>query len=96
MARASVACAIQRIYLAATILTTLCYASRRYAGCMNLLGALRPTAVPIDPLEMASGILTGRVQEQAAIKVVQVQRDMTRTMLNALDLQVGTRLDRRG
>ena len=63
---------------------------------MNLLGALRPTAVPIDPLEMASGLVTGRVQEQAAIKVIQVQRDMTGTMLHALDPHVGTQLDRRG
>jgi len=62
---------------------------------MNLLGALRPTAVPIDPLEMASGLLAGRVQEQAAITVIQVQRDMTRTMLNALDPRIGTRLNRR-
>lgn len=63
---------------------------------MNLLGALRPTAVPIDPLAMATGLVTGRVQEQAAIKAIQVQSDMTRTMLHALDPHVGTRLNRRG
>ncbi|MGH2632626.1 MAG: hypothetical protein ACRDG3_04380 [Tepidiformaceae bacterium] len=63
---------------------------------MNLLGALRPTAVPLDPLGMATTAIPARIGEQAAIKAIQAQTDMTRALFRALDPNVGTRVDHRG
>jgi hypothetical protein len=62
---------------------------------MNLLGALRPTAVPPDLLDTATTLVASRIQQQAAIKAVNVETQMARTVLQVLDPQLGSKLDRR-
>jgi hypothetical protein len=56
---------------------------------MNLLSALAPTSVPIEPIE---GI-QGRVAFTAATKAVQVTHEMAREVVQLLDPNVGRQLD---
>lgn len=56
---------------------------------MNLLNALAPTSIPVDPVE---GI-QGRVAFQAAVKTVKVANEMARKTTELLDPNVGRRLD---
>jgi len=57
--------------------------------CMNLLQALAPTTVSVDPIE---GI-QGRVAFTAAVKAVKVQTEMAKSVVQLLDPNVGRRLD---
>lgn len=59
------------------------------AACMNLLSALAPTSVPVEPIE---GI-QGRVAFTAATKAVQVTHEMAREVVQLLDPNVGRQLD---
>ncbi len=56
---------------------------------MNLLQALAPTTVSVDPIE---GI-QGRVAVTAAVKAVKVQTEMAKSVVQLLDPNVGRRLD---
>ncbi len=56
---------------------------------MNLLQALAPTTVSVDPIE---GI-QGRVAFTAAVKAVKVQTEMAKAVGQLLDPNVGRRLD---
>ncbi|MBK9344424.1 MAG: hypothetical protein IPN07_15650 [Dehalococcoidia bacterium] len=56
---------------------------------MNLLQALAPTTVSVDPIE---GI-QGRVAFTAAVKAVKVQTEMAKSVVQLLDPNVGRRLD---
>lgn len=58
---------------------------------MNLLSALAPTTVPVDPVE---GI-QGRIAFTAAAKAVRVQSEMEKEALPPLDPHIGRRLDAR-
>ena len=58
---------------------------------MNLLSALAPTSVPVEPIE---GI-QGRVAFTAAVKAVKVTHEMASETLRLLDPNVGRRLDAR-
>lgn len=58
---------------------------------MNLLQALAPTTVSVDPIE---GI-QGRVAFTAAVKAVKVQTEMAKSVVQLLDPNVGRRLDAR-
>ena len=55
------------------------------AKCVNLLSALAPTSVSVDPIE---GI-QGRVAFSAAVKAVKVQQEMAREVVQLLDPNVG-------
>jgi hypothetical protein len=57
---------------------------------MNLLTALAPTSVPVDPVE---GI-QGQVAFAAAVKAVKVENEMAKETLRLLDPAVGHKLDR--
>ncbi len=56
---------------------------------MNLLSALAPTSIPVEPIE---GI-QGRVAFTAAAKAVQVTHEMAREVVQLLDPNVGRQLD---
>ncbi|MEO8539807.1 MAG: hypothetical protein ABI577_08720 [bacterium] len=56
---------------------------------MNLLSALAPTSVPVDPVE---GI-QGHVAFSAAVKVVKVENEMAKEVVRLLDPGVGRRLN---
>ncbi len=56
---------------------------------MNLLGALAPTTIPVDPVE---GI-AGRVAFTAAVKAVKVGQEMAREVVQLLDPAVGRNLN---
>lgn len=56
---------------------------------MNLLQALAPTTVSVDPIQ---GI-QGRVAFTAAVKAVKVQTEMAKSVVQLLDPNVGRRLD---
>ena len=58
---------------------------------MNLLSAIAPTSIPVDPIE---GI-QGRVAFAAAVKAVKVTHEMARETLRLLAPETGTNLDRR-
>ena len=58
---------------------------------MNLLSALAPTSVPVEPVE---GIL-GRVGLAAAARAVKVSNDMAKETAGLLDPNVGRRLNAR-
>ena len=56
---------------------------------MNLLSALAPTTVSVDPIE---GI-QGNVAFTAAVKAVKVQHEMAKTVVQLLDPGVGRNLN---
>ncbi|MEX0784591.1 MAG: hypothetical protein WD557_18305 [Dehalococcoidia bacterium] len=56
---------------------------------MNLLSALAPTSVAVDPLEWPAQ----KVQMAAAIKALTVQQDMAKLVVQLLDPAIGTRLN---
>lgn len=56
---------------------------------MNLLSALAPTSVPVEPVE---GI-AGRIALTAAAKAVKVSNDMAKETVRLLDPNVGRRLN---
>lgn len=56
---------------------------------MNLLQALAPTSIPVDPVE---GI-QGQVAFTAAVKAVKVQNEMAKEVLQLLDPSVGRNLN---
>lgn len=56
---------------------------------MNLLSALAPTSVPVDPVE---GI-QGRIAFTAATKAVKVANDIAHETVKLLDPNVGQRLN---
>lgn len=58
---------------------------------MNLLQALAPTTIPVDPIE---GI-QGRVAVTAAVKAVKVENEMAKEVVQLLDPSVGRRLNAR-
>ncbi|MCL4240942.1 MAG: hypothetical protein KJ048_06270 [Dehalococcoidia bacterium] len=58
---------------------------------MNLLSALAPTSVPVEPVE---GI-QGRVAFTAAARAVKVSNDMAKETAGLLDPNVGRRLNAR-
>ena len=57
---------------------------------MNMLSVLAPTSVPVDPIE---GI-QGQVAFAAAVKVIQVQKDMGAQIVALLDPNVGKNFNR--
>lgn len=56
---------------------------------MNLLSALAPTSVPVEPIE---GI-QGRVAFTAATRAVKVSNEMAKETVGLLDPNVGRRLN---
>lgn len=56
---------------------------------MNLLSALAPTSVPVEPVE---GI-QGRIAFTAAVKAVHVSNEMARQVVELLDPNLGRNLD---
>lgn len=56
---------------------------------MNLLSALAPTSIPVEPVE---GI-AGRVAFTAAATAVKVSNDMAKETVRLLDPHVGQRLN---
>jgi hypothetical protein len=56
---------------------------------MNLLSALAPTSVPVEPVE---GI-QGQVAFTAAVKAVKVENRMTKEVVQLLDPNVGRRVN---
>lgn len=56
---------------------------------MNLLSALAPTSIPVEPVE---GI-AGRIAFTAAAKAVKVSNDMAKETVRLLDPNVGRRLN---
>ncbi|MCO5200316.1 MAG: hypothetical protein M9925_01225 [Chloroflexi bacterium] len=56
---------------------------------MNLLSALAPTSVPVEPV---AGI-TGRIAFLAAAKAVKVSNNMAKETVRLLDPNVGQRLN---
>ena len=56
---------------------------------MNLLSALAPTSIPVEPVE---GI-AGRIAFTAAAKAVKVSNDMAKETVGLLDPNVGRRLN---
>jgi len=56
---------------------------------MNLMSALAPTSVPVDPIE---GI-QGRIAFTAATKAVQVANEMAKETVGLLDPNVGQKLN---
>jgi hypothetical protein len=59
------------------------------AGSVNLLSALAPTSVSVDPVE---GI-AGRVAFTAATKAVKASNEMAKEVVQLLDPNVGRSLD---
>jgi hypothetical protein len=57
---------------------------------MNMLSVLAPTSVPVDPVE---GI-QGRVALAAAVKVLQVQKEMGTQIVALLNPNVGKNFNR--
>jgi hypothetical protein len=57
---------------------------------MNMLSVLAPTSVPVDPVE---GI-QGQIAMAAAVKVLQVQKDMGAQVIALLDPNVGNNFNR--
>ena len=55
-----------------------------------MLSALAPTSVPVDPLEWPMQ----KVQVAAAVKALTVQQDMAKIVLQLLDPNAGTCLNR--
>ena len=55
-----------------------------------MLSALALTSVPVDPLEWP----LQKVQVAAAVKALTVQQDMAKIVLQLLDPNAGTRLNR--
>ncbi|HQW50444.1 MAG TPA: hypothetical protein PL082_00190 [Tepidiformaceae bacterium] len=60
-------------------------------GGVNLLSAIAPTSVPVEPIE---GI-QGRVAFTAAVKAVRVSNEMAQEVVQLLDPNVGRHLDKR-
>ena len=58
---------------------------------VNLLSALAPTSVPVDPIE---GI-AGRVAFAAATKAVKASNEMAKEVVQLLDTNVGRNVDLR-
>lgn len=58
-------------------------------SAMNLLSALAPTSVSVDPIE---GI-QGHVAFTAAVKAVKVENEMAKEVVRLLDPGVGRRLN---
>lgn len=58
---------------------------------MNLLSAIAPTSVPVEPIE---GI-QGRVAFTAAVAAVRVSNEMAQEVVQLLDPNVGRHLDKR-
>ncbi len=58
-------------------------------GCVNLLSALAPTTIPVDPVE---GI-QGRVAFSAAVKAVKVENEMAKEVVRLLEPGVGRRIN---
>lgn len=58
-------------------------------GPMNLLSALAPTSIPVDPVE---GI-QGRIAFTAAVKAVKVENEMATEVVRLLDPSVGRRIN---
>lgn len=56
---------------------------------MNLLNALAPTTIPVDPVE---GI-QGRVAFSAAVKAVKAENEMAKEVVRLLDPGVGRRIN---
>lgn len=56
---------------------------------MNLLSALAPTSIPVDPVE---GI-QGRVAFSAAVKAVKVENEMAKEVVRLLEPGVGRRIN---
>jgi len=56
---------------------------------VNLLSALAPTSIPVDPVE---GI-QGRVAFSAAVKAVKVENEMAKEVVRLLDPGVGRRIN---
>lgn len=56
---------------------------------MNLLCALAPTTIPVDPVE---GI-QGRVAFSAAVKAVKVENEMAKEVVRLLEPGVGRRIN---
>ncbi len=56
---------------------------------MNLLSALAPTTIPVDPVE---GI-QGRVAFSAAVKAVKVENEMAKEVVRLLEPGVGRRIN---
>jgi len=56
---------------------------------VNLLSALAPTTIPVDPVE---GI-QGRVAFSAAVKAVKVENEMAKEVVRLLDPGVGRRIN---
>lgn len=59
---------------------------------MNLLSAIAPTSVSVDPIEGTQG----RVAFVAAVKAVKVQNEMAREIVRLLDPGVGRHLNASG
>lgn len=58
-------------------------------GCMNLLQALAPTTISVDPIE---GI-QGRIAFSAAVAVVKAENEMAKEAIKVLDPNIGRRID---
>ena len=56
---------------------------------MNLLSALAPTPVPVDPVEG----LQGRVAFTAPVKALKVENEMAKEAVKLLDPSVGRRIN---
>lgn len=56
---------------------------------MNILSALAPTTIPVDPVE---GI-QGQVAFAAAVKAVKVQQEMAKSVVQLLDPNIGRNLN---
>ncbi len=56
---------------------------------MNLLSALAPTSIPVEPVE---GI-QGRIAFTAAVKAVKVENEMATEVVRLLDPSVGRRIN---
>jgi hypothetical protein len=61
---------------------------------MNMLGALAPTSVPIDPLEPGDSV-QAQVALLAQVKVLHAQRAMGAELVALLDPNVGRNLNAR-
>lgn len=61
----------------------------RTMGPMNLLSALAPTSIPVEPVE---GI-QGRIAFTAAVKAVKVENEMATEVVRLLDPSVGRRIN---
>ncbi|MCC7366198.1 MAG: putative motility protein [Dehalococcoidia bacterium] len=61
---------------------------------MNMLGAIAPTSVPIDPLQPANPVQQ-QAQIAVAAKVLDAQRAAGEQVMQLLDPNVGKHLDQR-